>query len=306
MATFEEAKAKHAENLKTLDDMVKTGKTETSTRFGQAWPNSCMWLTAGKTTLHALTETHDADARATALGEAGKKAMFGLDAAVPTASEYAKDDQTNRANIYLAKTSWLGFRRGGSPSKVVIIEPKSKGKDSVQETIVHEVQHDADHHGTSGWERYATEFRAYWIDGTYRSKKTASGSADSSLAAKDGTVLSGFDNERQQTIFKHLYDSDSYAYVKAGWSDSDFKKKVLDLKKPEGSNLVNSPRIDDLYLELQKPKPDLDKVKELGGKLTKADKQSIQDAGMKATWIKLVEDKFKGDDLKAAKAVAGL
>lgn len=306
MTTYADALQNHQANLKNLDSLVKKGKKETSTRFGMAWPNACEWITAGKTQLHALTQTHDADARATTLGAAGKKAMFGIDTPVPTASTYDENDLTKATNIYNANPTWLGFRRAGSPSLVVIIEPTTKGEDSVKETITHEVQHDADHHGGDAWGGYSTEFRAYWIDGTYRNKSEKSGSANETLTASDGTVLSGFDNARQQTIFRHLYNSSSYAYVKANWGDDTFKRKVLALKSPEGSNLVNSPRIDDVYLELVKATPSLETLKTLAGKLTKKDKEAIASSGMKAQWEELLKAKFKDDELKSARKALGL
>lgn len=306
---FETAKANHKKNLEHLQKMLQNGKKAKpgDTRFGIAWPNSCEWLEAGKTTLHALTETHDSAARATALGSAGKRAMFGIDTPVPGESDYDEADQTDARNIYAAQPTWLGFRRAGSPSKVVIIEPTKKSTDLVQETIVHEVQHDADRHGSGAFERYATEFRAYWIDGTYRAEDATSGSADDSKTAADGTVLAGFDNARQQRIFVHLYNSSSYAYVKDGWlNDEDFKKQVLAMKVPTGHNTINSVRLDDMYQAVRGIGTDEDAFIAAVDQLTPEEKQAIRSDGMRDIWIALIEDDFSAAEAAVIKRALGL
>lgn len=307
-SAFETAKANHKANLDHLHKMIQDGKKAKpgDTRFGVAWPNSCEWLEAGRTSLHALTETHDSAARATALGSAGKRAMFGIDTAVPAESDYNETTQTDARNVYAAQPSWLGFRRAGSPSKVVIIEPTKKSTDLVQETIVHEVHHDADRHGSADFERYATEFRAYWIDGTYRAEDATAGSADDTKTAADGTVLAGFDNARQQRIFLHLFNSSSYPYVKDGWlNDKDFKKQVLAMKVPTGHNTINSVRLDDMYKAVQGFGTDEDAFHAAVAKLTPEEKAAIQ-GSMRDTWIALIEDDFSTVEAAQIKKALGL
>jgi len=308
---FLDATKRHQDNLTRLDNLIKNGKKEGRTEWGVKWPNSCEWLSAGKTSLHALTETHDSAARATALGKGGDKVMFGIDVAVPTASDYNETVQTDKRNVTTVGPKWLGFRRAGSPSKVAIIEPTKRTDDEVRNTVVHEVQHDADHAQADAWGGYSSEFRAYWICGSFKSYSAAAKSADDTLttsADSGGTVLSGFDNARQQAIFKHLYESKSYAYVKASWdADSQgFKAKVLAMKTPRGTNLINSPTLDDIYLELNKPSPDVAKIEKLAEKLTKDDKNEIKAGGMKEEWQSLIQDKLKGDDLTRVTKAVGL
>ncbi len=319
--TYAQALARHKANLDKLSQLIKTGKTEAGTRFGTTWPNACQWLESGKTRLHALTKTHDSVERATHMGQPDKHAMFGIDVPCPSASVYDKDTKAkNQNNIYLADPSWVGFRAPGNPSKVVIIEPSTHSDDSVQETIVHEVQHDADHHaktddGGDAWGRYSTEFRAYWIDGTYRDRSGASGSAKSGLSVKDHegkneVKLDEFDNERQQTIFSKLYQSQSYAYVAKAWNDgsegSEFQTRVLGMPQPQGINLVDSVRIDNLYLELAKSKPDRKRAIALADELNAEDKQAIAGEGMRSKWTSLIDSKFKGDDNLQLKQHIGL
>ncbi len=287
-ASFAAANERHKANLSLLNNMLNTGKSEKDSKWGKSWPNACQWLLAGKTTLHALTETHDSLARATTLGDASLRAFFGISAVVPTVSTYDENDQTKAANVDLVNPTWLGFRQAGSPSKVVIIDPVTKSRSLVQETIVHEVQHDADHHGGADFERYQTEFDAYWIDKTFGDVSSRHGSADDTMAAADGTVMSGFDNARQQRIFIHLYDSTSYPYVATGWGVAAFKAKVLALRFPTGTNLVNSVRIDDLYLELTKAPPDVAGAKKKLKLLTGHDQAAIASPAMIGAWRTLI------------------
>lgn len=285
---FATANARHKANLTRLQTMLATGKSATDSKWGKSWPNACQWLLAGKTTLHALTETHDSLARATTLGDASMRAFFGISAVVPTESTYDANDQTKAANVELVNPSWLGYRQAGSPSKVVIIDPVTKDSELVKETIVHEVQHDADHHGGANFGRYQTEFDSYWIDRTFGEESSKSGSADDSKAAADGTVMSGFDNARQQRIFIHLYDSASYPYVATGWGVAAFKANVLALKFPKGMNLINSVRVDDLYLELTKSPPDIGEAKIKLKRLTGHDEAAIVSPAMIGAWRALI------------------
>lgn len=295
-ADFATAEKRHRANLTLLDQMLKDGKTQKDSKWGKSWPNACQWLLAGKTTLHALTETHDSASRATTLGDASNRAFFGTDATVPTMSSYNELDESDATNIELVDPSWLGYREEGTPSKVVIIDPVTKGKESVKETIVHEVQHDADHHGSSDFAGYQTEFDSYWIDKTFVEESSKSGSADDTMTAADGTVLAGFDNARQQRIFLHLYNSDSYAYVATGWTDATFKAQVLALKAPRGVNLVNSTRIDDLYLELVKSPPDVAEAKKKVKALNGHDRAAIVAKSMIGSWRDLIATLPAADD----------
>jgi hypothetical protein len=164
----------------------------------------------------------------------------------------------------------------------------TQDKELVKETLVHEVQHVADHHPLDSSGRYVSEFNAYWIDKTFQEKSAKSGTADPTLTASDGTVLTGFDNARQQRIFQHLYDG--YSYVPTAWSgDAAFKAMVLGYKRPEGVNLIDSVRIDDLYLELTKSPPDIAKAKEKLKKLTGHDKAALQDPSMAEPWKRLLD-----------------
>ena len=188
----------------------------------------------------------------------------------------------------------------------MIVDPVTKDKELVKETITHEVQHDADHHGGSDFERYQTEFDAYWIDKSFGAKSSKSGTANDALAANDGTVMAGFDNARQQTIFLHLYNSTSYPYVATGWGVAAFKAKVLALKFPKGTNLINSARIDDLYLELTKSPPDIAAAKTKLTSLNDHDRAAIVSPAMADSWRTVIGALPSADDQKFFKKTLAL
>jgi hypothetical protein len=179
--------------------------------------------------------------------------------------------------------------------KIAIVEPVDQGEKQLKGTIVHEVQHDADKHTGAAAERYKSEFRAYWVDQTFKSESAEKGSAGEEEI--DGQKVA-FDNKRQRAIFKHLYAA--YDYVSASWDNEDFRKVVAEMKKPDSVNWVNSPRIDDLYIELQKEKPSAGDVNKKVKALTAEDKTAIKGSKMKATWLALVKSRVTDGTLKKA------
>ena len=304
LTQYAAAKTRHQANLSTLATILKVGATETGTPFGDAWTNACQWIAAGKTRLHALTQTHDAAERAKALGHPGEVAMFGATTPVPTMSEYAVDDQKNGVNIECDDLDTVGLRKGG-PSRILIIEPSTRSADAVKEIIVHEVQHDADGHGSGSFERYASEFCAYWIDQSYSEKSSATGTGKDGQKTDDGTELKGFDNARQQAIYKQVHNG--YPYVAKAWkSDAAFRQKVLALKKPEGRNLVNSPRLDDLQRLFSNIFVDMKDVRAALGKLTEGDKAAIRHESMRKHWLAMIEASLDTEEIAEFKKAVGL
>ncbi|MBU1900573.1 hypothetical protein KKB55_22740 [Myxococcota bacterium] len=292
-AAYNQAREAHRRDVKRLDDTIAAGLNEHSTSYGEAWPNAAAWLRAGKTKLVALTHTHDAAARAKALGKADKLAMFGFDTAIPADSGYAETDLNDKTNIYCAKPTWGGFRMGGSPSVIAIIQASTYDLNGLKGLIVHEVQHDADHHPGSQMGSYQTEFRAYWIQQAMAHHKATSGSADPNLTTQDGTKLTGFDNRRQQAIFKHLWDCGSYDYVKDLWKDAALRQQLLAQKTPTGTNMVNSPMIDDVFLALNKGQS-ADAVIAAARKLTVEDLKALGSSQMRGEWEALINKRFSG------------
>jgi len=287
--------AKHTRNVQRLDTLIKAGvsdakKGQEDPDFGIAWPNSAQWIgEAKKTNLHALTRTHDSDARAKDTGHDAAKevAYFGSDTPVPKTSSYARKNTKSSANISFNSKTTLGFRRAGM---IAIMEPEDKSEKSIKQTLVHEVQHDSDRHEMVPLERYKSEMRAYWLGKTFEKKDAASGTGTKG-AKFDGHTID-FDNARQEAIFRHLYKG--YAYVAKAWKkEKSFRAEVTKYRRPESINWENSPRVDDLYAELQKSKPSASRIKKLAAKLTDEDKKAIKGTRMRATWRTMIQEKAK-------------
>ena len=293
--------AKHARNVKKLDDLIKSGVADAKAskedpEFGIAWPNSAQWIgEAKKTDLHALTATHDSDERVKAGGEDPKTqiAYFGVDTPVPKTSSYAAKNLKSKSNVLFYRRTTLGFRGAG---KIAIMEPEGKSDKGLKETLVHEVQHDSDRHEMVPLERYKSEMRAYWLGKTFEKKDATSGTGTKGVDFAGHSI--DFDNARQEAVFRHLYKG--YAYVSSTWKKSKtFREAVRKYTQPESLNWTNSPRVDDLYAELQKSKPSRSRIQKLTGKLTESDKKAIQDAKMKDTWHAMIKGKVKDKTLDA-------
>lgn len=224
--------------------------------------NTAEWLEpaapgTAKNQLNVLTTTHDSAARARAHGHKNEVAYFGDDVPYPSdAATYGAHIDSERGIHYAPPTvdgQHLGRR--------IWIMPQLAGAVRIREILVHEVQHDADRHdkepgyGGSGadeaWNRYKTEFRAYYTDGS-----------------NAGSMVSGtatdvrFDNLRQQQVFNHLWSSPVYAsWLGPAYNRNKkvggrpFQDLVHGYMRPEGVNLTNSPRIDDLFNALSRCKP---------------------------------------------------
>lgn len=230
--------------------------------------NTAEWLVpagggSGKNDLIVLTKTHDAKARAKKHGKSDDYvAYFGANLTYPDDSADYKLDITSDVNIHFAEASVAGSQ--GS-KKIRLMEPKRHGRADVQSFLVHEVQHAADKHERDpdwaedykspeeSWVRYKTEFRSYWVDGERDSPRFS----DASGSATDAK----FDNAKQEAIFLHMY-GDSPTDVYAVWLRPNYDrnttvhgKKFQDLvhgyTRPEGINLVNSPRIDNFQRRLR-------------------------------------------------------
>jgi hypothetical protein len=218
---------------------------------------------AAKNDLFVLTPTHDSAARATKQDHKNEVAYFGDTTQYPSdAADYDPQIKSER-NIHYAAPSVQGEHLG---RRIWVHDPLSVPAARLEQVLVHEVQHDADRHdkeqGASesfkspleSWNRYKTEFRAYWVDGQRDLLSTATNPA-----------LAPFDNAKQRDIFVHMYGisaTDVYAvWLRPNYDNntSVYGQKFQDLvhayKGPEGVNLVNSPRIDDFYAKLDRCGP---------------------------------------------------
>ncbi|HEY7036137.1 MAG TPA: hypothetical protein VH482_32690 [Thermomicrobiales bacterium] len=239
-----------------LDDMKKPGNPAIIRNTGE-------WMGptgggAGKVGLLVLTKTHDSAARAKKHGNDNEVAYFGDTPKYPADTADYDLAITSTRNIHFAEPTVAGSQ--GSAG-IRLMEPKKHGAAKVRSFLVHEVQHDADKHDLDpdwakdyktpeeSWVRYRTEFRAYWLDGQRDPPRysEASGSATNPK----------FDNAKQEAIFLHMYGTgpnDVYAeWLRPNYDGNTtvggqkFQDLIHGYQRPEGINLINSPRIDDLY-----------------------------------------------------------
>jgi hypothetical protein len=167
-----------------------------------------------------------------------------------------------------------GMSPGGA--ELSIVDPARQSDSMLQDTIIHEVQHDADQTwpgqrwadpAGSAFNDYQSEFRAYWLgSGEGSPSDQFASSADPATngqeveftdpASGDTTsVATAFGNLRQEEIFWHLVDT-GYEYVAQNYVQVPaFKKMVDEMTSPAGGNLVNSVRIQELSERLDNCDP---------------------------------------------------
>lgn len=280
----------HKKDREDLTKYVTDGLKSSDRRLA----NSCEWiLTAKKTTLYAVTPTGDSYARLKKGGKDPAKDEAWFPTGLPgstgdigsPAATYPHTDVTKNTGVNLDDD---GKVTGGwnTDGVVTITSPSKKTKDTIYETIRHEVQHDSDKNkgressgglqqagvqyesATTGTQqkvalalaetenalrRYKTEYRAY----NYQEGDTPGPYATLDNSVQNKTVSGLPFSERQLQIFKHIYSG--YAYTKKAWdADADladgtkFKAAVSAYWNPdkEGFNKYNSARVDDFYRAL--------------------------------------------------------
>ena len=288
--TVKKALDRHKANMQHLLNVLTTGKSDSSTVHGPAWPNSCDWLLMGRRAPHAITETHDTSTRATTLGAGGSRAYFGKDASIPAMSDYNFNDRKDARNIDVWTPGVVGYQQG---NKVVIVEPLNQSLKDIQETIVHEVLHSSDGHDTSVKSRYETEFDAYWNErGGFDQHPAYPGTGRGvsvPLPIAGAAPATGFDNKRQAEIFRHLVNSGPvYAYVAQSWvNDASFRSYVIGHRYPNGYNVVNSTRLEDLRAAVVAR--DVNKAWVAFFNLSSSDKDTMRGPQSRNDWIDLLD-----------------
>ncbi len=236
-ATQAEALARHvADEAKVAAVMASARSIVVDPEAGESRPallkNSVEWIDDGLAELRVLSLTHDGHLRPE--GNAGKLAWFDERArfgapATYDASVDASGTPTNDAGIEMQFAGVVGTM--GNDGVLTLYGPTLFPESLLVETLIHEVQHDADQTGgawsrgqgaptctdtaaSSGYfEAYRSEFNAYWLEQPEGSQ------ADDFAPAKDPaanvavsaktpngvqTVATDFDNARQASIFAHL------------------------------------------------------------------------------------------------------
>src|SRR5262249_13199166 len=118
------------------------------------------------------------------------------------------------------------------------------------ELLAHEGTHAADRDsGAPGeWDRYATEFRAYWIEGIGTGQPTA---FDPTMSGLGPTA------PRARAIFEFLYGSATYPFVKPAYDGNvaGFRERVDNYLFPDGINLTLSGTLTALRTEIETGTP---------------------------------------------------
>ncbi len=266
--SYAQAIARHKVNVAHMKSELTRYKSAASPpklRNTGEWLEPSTPGVAPKNDLFVLTHTHDFAARAAEHGHKNEEAYFGDRTQYPSdAADYDARIGEER-NIHYAPPGVQGEHLG---RKIWVHDPFGMTVKRLEEVLIHEVQHDADRHDKEqgydesfkspleSWNRYKTEFRSYWVDGE---RDTAL------LTTVHNPALAPFDNAKQRAIFLHMYGN-SPTEVYAVWLRPNYDKnttaygqKFQDLvhgyKAPEGVNLVNSPRIDNFYLQLGRCRP---------------------------------------------------
>lgn len=195
--------------------------------------NSVEWLDEGEANLVILSPTHDGALRGVAAGSTAyfdTRASWGADATYdPTLDSAGK--AKNNEGIKKQLSGVVGSMGG---STMTLYQPSTRAETELVETVIHEVQHDADQHGTDerwdqesaegittdgsapNWvyESYRSEFRAYWLENPPGSIDDDFGDPKGQVAKQltipamvNGAVemvTTAFVTQRQADIFAHL------------------------------------------------------------------------------------------------------
>lgn len=222
--------------------------------------NSCEWIQQGQCQLFVLTPIHDSTTRDPTQGIAYFDPLVAypnVGGDYPTANTVITSPHIQ----YGGSDDLGGLQPGGT--RLEITNPQQQTDAQIKETLIHEVQHDADQtwpgqvwavSGGASYNDYQSEFRSYWIENSEGSVNDHFGS--SRRAARNDRIVSftdplgtehrfrtRFSNRRQEKIFWHLVDA-GYDYVPRLYTtDRAFRRMVNAFTMPVGGNLVNSVRI---------------------------------------------------------------
>ena len=234
--TREEAIADQQQAKKVVNKIVDQGAAKQvdpdagPTDRGNLLVKSCRWIKEQQAFLYVLTPTHDAKRRAKKLGKKGQLAYFDQRLKYDEAGGAYAKKKKNADGIYCVKKGVAGrlAARLDGDDAVVLFSPHERAAADVEDTLIHEVQHDADRYDdladdhekldvtVEGEARqydpdnYLTEFRAYWSESgdAYRSADEPADNGTPVVWKPDtGEALSEptcFSNGRQEDIFRHI------------------------------------------------------------------------------------------------------
>lgn len=224
--------------------------TETTPSRATLFRNACQWIDAGEVQVVLL-------ARAAAPRQSPADDLYFGEGNIYPATQ-PDPSQVSAGDDFPYASTW-GICDGTTLWLIDLIDG-AWTDDTIKDTVIHEVQHDADggpgdefNQDNARAERYQTEFRARWIE----PDATADygdplDPPDPSLTIEwphgSGTTiaLTGFANRRQQGIFKTLADDTGggYAFIPRLYASKLwFRRMVRHFTIAAGGNLVDSVRI---------------------------------------------------------------
>lgn len=298
---------RHENSAKILMDLITTGA---QSKEATVWRNTCEWLLACKVSFHVLTLRHDSAEQVRKAKEAEKKdyapathgAYFGIDRALPLGS--ASTTQAAYGKISIVP---FADRRFSEAGKIVIIDPSAiTDPEELKRMLAYEVQFVvAREQPDSDEERYRSEFNARWIAGYHSNKLDGLGTAGPT-PLRGNLMLRGMHNARQAAVFADIHDSseDVHRAWSHPWSGRSFQRFVFNLKAPQGKNLLNSVRIDNLCLALAAKPVVMATVNAAIASLTPPEAEALRSpvGGMVQTWHDVLRDVDLPDKDKASVA----
>ena len=266
---------RHEDNRTLIDKIIRSGLAlEPDPTAGydsrlNLFHNSAQWIDEGEATLTVLSPTHDSQKRPSVAED--QTAYFDTRTAYNQAGATYDDtldasgNATNDAGIEIERSSVVGSMNGNGVT-LSLIDPMQHPEGYIVETLIHEVQHDADQHNAGqvwavtpgastsaepapavNYNRFQSEFRAYWLENPEGSSKDTFGKstdpagapvtinaltswgADAAIGGGDDTMVSAttaFRNKRQEDILTHMgmtahdADGDWYDYMNSRFNSS--------------------------------------------------------------------------------------
>ena len=214
--------------------------------------------------------------------------------------------QVDNAHTLVAAPGAAGWRWGRFANTVflnltpVTQNPGTKrGNSQMAELLTHEGIHAADRSQGAPIDRYATEFRAYWIMGTGAGQSEAPDPSMSGMGPK---------SERARTIFLHLYGHPLYSQFTQPNYDANtnhFREQVDNMLVPDGINLTLSRGLHDLRQEVESYSGSGYAAKRAAvqTKITACTPGDLQEVRSNRAWRDMVEQKYTGTAMLGATPV---
>lgn len=217
---------------------------------------------ASRVDLTPIAPTHDSATRVTAAGKDPTKYKAW---AWGTGYNAGADSRVS------VNVNGLGGYHSGKRIGLVVTKnhsPSSKNSEAtLTRFLVHEVQHDADHHESitekpvtgvdaGKWNWFKTEFRSYWVDKGYSAKNGTNGAWQTvTVTAAGASVAIKAKNDRAMAIKSHIFRAGAYDSIVSQYtSAAAFKTQLDNHNQPDGVNVTNSPKVDDFMRSISAKK----------------------------------------------------